>query len=121
MMTRLFYRWMILAALVSLPFMNVATQAQENGLPPLPKPKTAPAPKPKAGPPPKPNTSKPSTNLLRESANIPRLTFNQDTNGSLNPQTSGRLTPNSYYDEYVLTAMGGELLTIRLQSANRTL
>lgn len=111
----------MLAALVMPAGFKAYAQGGSGKLPPLPKPKTTPTPKPRASATPKPNTSVTSTNLFREPANIPPITFNQSADGNLDPKTAGRQTQNSYYDEYALTALGGELLTIQLQSANTTL
>ena len=115
---------MILAAIASLFLLSVTTWAQENGLPPLPKPKTSPTPKPKTSPTPKTNAkdgATSSTNFYREPESVPPVAFNQSLEGNLDPKTAGRLTQSSYYADYALTAKGGELLVIQLQSANSDL
>lgn len=118
MITRFLRQLPILLALAAFPLSNARAQGSGD-LPPLPKPKTT--PKPKTAATPKPDTTTAPANLLREPANIPPIRFNQSADGNLDPKTSGRLTQNNYYEEYALTAMGGELLTIQLQSANATL
>jgi hypothetical protein len=118
MKTRSFHLWIILVALASPYCFSLSVQAQESGLPPLPKPKTTPTPRPKVTATPKPNANNTPTNLLREPAAIAPLAFNQGAEGNLDAKTAGRLTQTSYYDEYIVMATGGELFTIRLQSAN---
>jgi len=112
---------MIWALLAASGFFNLTALAQQSGLPPLPKPKTTPTPKPRASVTPKPDTNNTPANLLRDPANVPPIMLNQAANGNLDPKTAGRLTQSSYYDEYALTALGGELFVIQLQSANPTL
>lgn len=121
MKMRLLYRLLMLAMLLMPAGFDAYAQGGSGKLPPVPKTKTTPTPKPRASATPKPETNNTSANLLRDPATVPPLTFNQAASGNLDPKTAGRLTQSSYYDEYALTALGGEVLVIQLQSANTTL
>jgi len=126
MKTQLLLRAVILLVLILFLHLIASAQGGSGNLPPLPKPSPKPTTKPKAAATPKPKTEPKSTaaaphNMVREPANIPPITFDQNAEGNLDPQTSGRISQSSYYDEYALTASSADLFTIQLQTANPTL
>ncbi len=131
MMTQLLRRIFILLTFALV----ISTAARAQGLgdlppvrpvkpkPPAPvttRPKTTPTPKPKATPTPKP-TPTPLVSYRRTPATIPPISFNLATAGNLDPQTSGRITATSFYDEYKLTATSADLFTIQLQTSDPSL
>lgn len=71
---------------------------------------------------PSPATGSPaSVNYVREPKVIPQISFNVAVEGKLDPQTSGRITATSFYDEYKLTATTADLFTIRLETSDPSL
>jgi hypothetical protein len=133
MITRLFQRAFVLLVLVLLPAVPHAQGLGE--LPPVktsrkppagptPRPKTTPTPKPKTTPKPTPTprpTPTPPVSYRREPAAVPPVSFNQATAGRLDPQTAGRISATSYYDEYRLMATTADLFTIQLETSDPSL
>ena len=132
MTTQRFRQLIICLALATLSLSRVYARGAGD-LPPVPKAKPKPAPKPTV-----PATSKSKSdsksdpksatkntaatatthNLQREPATIAPVAFSQLTEGNLDPQSSGRLSASSYYDEYTLKATSADLFTIQLQTAH---
>lgn len=103
----------------------VFAQGGSGDLPPVPKttttkakPKPAPA---KAKPTPKPTTSSSKILTVKEPARIDPITFNQPVEGKIEAATAGRIPPNVYYQEFVLTATEDDLFKIQLSSVHASL
>lgn len=92
--------------------LNVQAQSGSGALPTV---KPTPAPKPR------PKTSKPAATTATVAPVTPKLVFNQEANGRLDPKDSEKAAGGGLFEEYILNAKSDEVLTFRLQSENATL
>ena len=107
---------------------QVFAQGGSGDLPPIskrpstkPKPRTNTKPKPAPAPIPVPSKPVPKPFLSREPYKIDTIQFEQEVEGSVDPQTSGRLPQYIYYQEFYFFSTEDDFLSLTLSSSNPTL
>ena len=100
-------------------------QGGSGDLPPIskrpstkPKPRTNSKPKPTPTPTPVPPKPVPKPFLSREPYKIDTIQFGQEVEGSVDPQTSGRLPQYIYYQEFYFFSTEDDFLSLTLSSSN---
>ena len=107
---------------------NIFAQGGSGDLPPISKPpvsrtKPRPTSKPKPTPPVVPVAPKPAPKpfLSREPYKIDTIQFDQEVEGSVDPETSGRLPLYIYYQEFNFFSTEDDFLSLTLSSSNPNL
>ena len=95
--------------------LSIFAQSGSGDLPSVPKTSAKAKPKPVTRPK-TPAKTVPKTIVAKEPTKIDKLVFDQLMEGKIDPQSAGRIPPNTYYQEYNLSATEVDLFTIHLLS-----
>lgn len=103
--------------------LSAFAQGGSGDLPPVPKSTSSKAK-------PKPSTTKAKTTspkssakvvVAKEPAKVAPIAFDQPLEGKIEAQTAGRIPPNVYYQDYVLTGTDADLFNIQISSLHASL